>query len=562
MNAGAFSWCAQKRIISDSPLSSRPAKREDFGRRSLGKGHAIQSNVTADSTASEKAHYRDMVETHASAQLGMSHDTFSGVKDDRFEMALARLPDAKGPRAPSKLSLRTILRKMRFMDKPLFLCLIRTDKKQGFDVFYDGNCPIVCSYVHEFLKCPAAQIMFWLLHRGFKKPDVETFLNKVFSRQQLQLCPKASYNDKIKLAQVKALDGDVDILTASRRKDNFINTDLGLSAERIKVRKAQLEATVCTLGNFDFSRPQDLRSLHGDGSVADWSVDQSLGASIYRVANSAAATEDDDDDDDGDDEDDDEDVEIVDGATASSPQVRFAMELPGGGTSDTLLLPDQQQRHPPSQASATAAAATATDTLTGGEMGEDDSQVSVRVATYRQFARTLWGHAPENYDVLHDMLNQLEFEYLLLLGEDTSDIVVPSDSASLVDDNLRQLLVDAAHEGEIVEFIDDIRLLLSNKARSEEEADELIKSIFGEEFWENMNVKEVEDFDERSVQDANNATVLLSSRLPPSENNAMQVDGLGDGSSDPQGSLLPASRVAASGATGDVETAPAGGASG
>ena len=42
----------------------------------------------------------------------------------------------------------------------------------------------------------------------------------------------------------------------------------------------------------------------------------------------------------------------------------------------------------------------------------------------------------------------------------------------------------------------------------------------------------------------------------------MQVDVLGDGSLDPQGSLLPASRVAVSGATGDVETAPAGGASG
>ena len=97
---------------------------------------------------------------------------------------------------------------------------------------------------------------------------------------------------------------------------------------------------------------------------------------------------------------------------------------------------------------------------------------------------------------------------------------------------------------------------------SEEEADELIKSIFGEEFWENMNVKEVEDFDECSVQDSNNATGLLGSRLPPSENNAMQVDGLGDGSSDPQGSLLPAPHVAALGTTGDVETAPAGGASG
>ena len=122
-----------------------------------------------------------MVETHASAQLGLAHETFSGVKDDQVEMSLRRLPDAEGPRDPSVLTLRHILRKMRFMDKPLWLCLIRTDKRQGFDVFFDGTCPVTVSYVHEFLKCPAAQIMFWLLKRGFVKADVETFLTRSFN---------------------------------------------------------------------------------------------------------------------------------------------------------------------------------------------------------------------------------------------------------------------------------------------------------------------------------------------------------------------------------------------
>jgi len=91
----------------------RAGKERGFWTSEFGQGACYPVEVvTADSTASEKAHYRDMVETHTLAQLGMSHDTFLGVKDDRFEMALARLPDAKGPRAPSKLSLCTILRNL------------------------------------------------------------------------------------------------------------------------------------------------------------------------------------------------------------------------------------------------------------------------------------------------------------------------------------------------------------------------------------------------------------------------------------------------------------------
>jgi len=119
--------------------------------------------VDSESSVLQKENYKNMVETHASAQMGLGHSTFSGIKDDRVESVILRKPDLSGPHDPMTISLRHVLRRMTFKCSPLWVCLVRIDKKQGFDIFFDGLCPITASYVQEFLKCPAAQIMWWLL---------------------------------------------------------------------------------------------------------------------------------------------------------------------------------------------------------------------------------------------------------------------------------------------------------------------------------------------------------------------------------------------------------------
>jgi hypothetical protein len=332
---------------------------------------------------------------------------------------------------------------MKFMDKPLWLCLICTDKRQGFHVFFDGTCPVTVSYVHEFLKCPAAQIIYWLLKCGFVKADVEAFLTRSFSNAQLLLCPKAKYNPEIKLAQVKTLSGDMDIVTASRRKDTFINPDLGLSAERIAIRKAQLEATVCNLGKYDFSRPQDLRSLHGDGSVGEWSADGSLAASIYHVNDPAEVVDVDDDT-----VEEDEVVEVV--ATETEPQsaadttrkVQFEMVLPSGKTSTRLILPVHQQ----------GASSLRQSKHSKSEESTPPNEID-NVVTYRQFAQGLWSRAPEDYTSLFAILNTLEKEYVLSVGGDAFDIEIEASVEHLVDNTLRQQMMDATDE-DVVAFID------------------------------------------------------------------------------------------------------------
>jgi hypothetical protein len=253
--------------------------------------------------------------------------------------------------------------------------------------------------VREFLKCPAAQINHWLLKRGIMKADVETFLKKIFNNTQLLLVPQVRYNAELKLAQLKtrAGDSDMDIVSASRRKDTFINPDLGLSSERLALRKAKLEATVCSLGKFDFTRPQDLRSLSGDGSIADFSVDASLANTIYRIEDPEL------DDEISDDDNEDKEDSEYQAASSKSRVVDFVMELPNGETSECLILSPHQQGVSSLRKSKKP---TLDNTLTDVEM-EESSYVG-----YRQFASELWSRAPEDYPTIFAILDILTNEYI------------------------------------------------------------------------------------------------------------------------------------------------------
>jgi hypothetical protein len=528
----------------------RAAKQEGVWTSEFGQGSCYPVEVvTGDSSKVEKEHYRDMVETHMSAQLGLAHETFSGIKNDRVEMEFRRLPDAKGPRKPVTYSFRQILKNMRFLDKPLWLCLIRTDKRQGFDVFFDGNCPITLSYVQEFLKCPAAQINHWLLKRGMMKADVETFLKKIFTNAQLLLVSKVKYNAEIKLAQLKsrAGDSDMDIVTASRRKDTFINPDLGLSSERLALRKAKLEATVCNLGKFDFTRPQDLRSLSGDGSVAEFSVDASLANTIYRI-------EDDQELDDDVSDDDNEDKEDSDYQAASSKRgvhFNFEMELPNGETSARLILsPDQQG----------VSSLRKSKRLTSDNNSTDVEMEVASYVGYRQFASELWSRAPEDYPTIFAILDILTNEYIQSITGETSDVPVEPSSYHLVDDHLRNMLVDAADEEDMMEFLEEMRMWMEESMKSDEDAQRTIDRIFDPESTD--SAKDTGNQLESEFHDSLDAEGSDTVRPPSFTVEAMQIDVSGDGVENPQGSLLPAPVVGASSPAGDVETARPGGSPG
>ena len=123
----------------------------------------------------ERNSYIEMVETHTSAQMCMSHVEFSRLKDDWVEKTISELSDAKSTQKLIQINIPHILCKMLFMDKLLWLCLVKTDTL-CFQVIYEGACPLTSKNIHEFLKCPAAQVMYLLLKQGFMKVEIEAFI--------------------------------------------------------------------------------------------------------------------------------------------------------------------------------------------------------------------------------------------------------------------------------------------------------------------------------------------------------------------------------------------------
>lgn len=126
----------------------KAAKTRGIWTREFGNDQCYPVEVVdAELLRFQKENYKTMVETHALPQLGIGHSTFSGVKDDCVHHLIKQKKDLSGPREPLLISLRQVLRRMLFKGSQIWVCLIWTDKKQGFDIFFDGLCPITFSCI-------------------------------------------------------------------------------------------------------------------------------------------------------------------------------------------------------------------------------------------------------------------------------------------------------------------------------------------------------------------------------------------------------------------------------
>ena len=528
----------------------KAGKKRGIWTSEFGHGQCYPVEVpVSDSSKIVKDNYKVMVETHASAQLGMAFETFSGVKDDRVEMNIERLPDLKGPRLPAKISLRHVLSRMQFKGYPVWVCLVRTDKKQGYDIFFDGQCPITTSYVNEFLKCPAAQVMFWLLKRGFVKEQVEAFITATFNLEQLTLCSKARYNSEVKLAQVRTTVEDMDIFTASQRKGSKIHTDLGLTPERILTRQAQLKATVCNLGKFDFSRPQDLRTVRGNASTGAW-TEASLGKSIYKVGNDptdATVGDAEEEESEG------EEVQYVPPLEEGhEKQVHFSMDLPGGGISDQLVLPEEREM--------------VTLMLPGLQADGDTEMQGMETAEETPsgiFARSLWLLAPENYRVLFAVLDQLDLEIRKCRNLPLPVVDIPIEVQLLVTDDLRQKLVTGAGGEDFLDFVENMRTMLDELRSADVTAREELLDLYRKRPRDDSDDNGIEEgYRVEDEVDIRNNDGLSADGLPSSSvASSVQMAAAG-GTVDPQGSLLSAPLSTQRSVEGDVTTSPSGGGSG
>ena len=175
------------------------------------------------------------------------------------------------------------------------MAMYRQSTKWTVHMLLSGRRQSHKRYISEWLRCPAAQVYYHLLKRGFVKEDMFRLIKKCFDPNQQKLCTKAKYNNTTRLAYAKMAEDDQDIITAAHKKGCFIDRTTGLSEEKQWLRAAQSEivygsAKKGSTEAYNFGEGQSVTSVHqGKRSSADSEASKSLGKTMYEPMSEAAS---------------------------------------------------------------------------------------------------------------------------------------------------------------------------------------------------------------------------------------------------------------------------------
>ena len=105
---------------------------------------------------------------------------------------LCLTPDKYGqPREPTEKSMMDILRMMKTADKKVWLCVTR--ESNGIHTgYFSSVVEEIKAYVAAFIRCPAAQVYYWLKRKGCIGDDVNRLIRKCFTVEQQQKVTKSS----------------------------------------------------------------------------------------------------------------------------------------------------------------------------------------------------------------------------------------------------------------------------------------------------------------------------------------------------------------------------------
>lgn len=278
------------------------AKEEKHWTREFGPSCHPTEVPDNDYTEAQRQRYIIMVETHRSSQLSAGEVPISGLRNADKEITLRRLPDAKNrPQPPATLTVKQIMRDMRFKGKLLWLCVLKADNGRYTGYFVSGDAMLTAD-VQAFLLCPGAQIYWYLLRRGYYKSDVDRLIRNTFNFEQQSLVADTKYNAQTRLAFIRSgKDEFMDIIQASYNADSGIDPTAGLTEAQIKLRNSQKEAVVGTLkandiNYYNFDDGQSITTVHtkvpddDDCSIAS----RSLGETCFEPEDDTDEDEDED----------------------------------------------------------------------------------------------------------------------------------------------------------------------------------------------------------------------------------------------------------------------------
>jgi hypothetical protein len=195
-------------------------------------------------TEGQKALYIHMVQNHGSVQLSYGGALITGLFDAESVYELRRMPGRDGKaRAPTKKSVRDVFNAMIVaetrvladldgdeeveIEHQVWVCL---SKGYGGDGEYTGyflsTTMAVRQHVAEFVKCPAANVFWYLLRQGCKREDVIKMVRGSFTIAEQQKVTNSRWSKSLGCAVVSS--GEMDDICAAVKAAG-IDVTLGLS---------------------------------------------------------------------------------------------------------------------------------------------------------------------------------------------------------------------------------------------------------------------------------------------------------------------------------------------
>jgi hypothetical protein len=204
--------------------------------------------------------YVKMVDVHESVQMCYGTNTISGLTDPGVQSTLRRKTGE-----PISISVRQIMRMITtprqiingkvVPGNPVWIGVLLTDSGK-YTGYYAGANKKHQQFASDFVKCPAAQIYFFLVRHGVVQRDVDKFIRSNFNLQQVRLIGQARWNGRKALAKIPIQPGEENIVDAARLDDSLVDLT--------KMTKRDFEEEEVAEGTYTGPSAQDPACYHFD----------------------------------------------------------------------------------------------------------------------------------------------------------------------------------------------------------------------------------------------------------------------------------------------------------
>jgi hypothetical protein len=253
--------------------------------------------------AGTKDRYIEMVQLHGAMQLSMGAATIPEIVTATRKFTLCLTPDKNGqPRAPTEKTLMEILQMMEIEGKKVWLG-VNLKKSNGiYTGCFSSMVDEIRTHVAAFIRCPAAQVYYWLKRKGCLGKEVNCLICKCFTMDQQQKVTKSKYIKEKGFAVMK--DSNKNNVINVANNSGLFDMSLGLLEKdqckrmyKTKYNESAIsfgEAKAGSMEAYIFSSEASIITLHAEkegGGVLVASA-KTMAKSVFSIATNIMSDED------------------------------------------------------------------------------------------------------------------------------------------------------------------------------------------------------------------------------------------------------------------------------